>query len=79
MSGIIGWMVGSGTLSEADAKTSPIVTWGMGCHPRYFLLGGWTVSRARKWIKPVVRLHLTIRVDSRSVLTAREVQRHGRF
>ena len=42
MSGIIGWMVGSGTLNEADAKTSPIVTWGMGCDTRFFVLQGWT-------------------------------------
>ena len=42
MSGVIGWLVGSGTLNEADAKTSPLVTRGLGAHPRFLPLHGWT-------------------------------------
>jgi hypothetical protein len=47
MSGVIGWLVGSGTLNEATGKTSPLVTRGMGFHRRLTVLGGWTVHPIR--------------------------------
>ena len=44
MSGVIGWLVGSGTLNDVTAKTAPLVTRGLGFHPRYLVLGGWTYA-----------------------------------
>ena len=39
-----GRFAGVGHDRVATAKTSPLITRGFGCHPRFLVLGGWTLG-----------------------------------
>ena len=75
----------------ATDKTSPLVTRGFGHHPRYLVLGGWTVGgdftthvtsttkRHARAVREGVQHTRTGRQGTRRVFVKREADHHGRF